>query len=102
MILVRTTIQGKFGAGGAIAKNLVASTKDFAKDVPGAQGFRVLTDLSGGFDRVILESVTDSLATWEQARAAIFSHPRFQESMAATYELSAGGNTEFFTIEAVW
>jgi hypothetical protein len=102
MILVRTTIQGKFGAGGAIATELATSTKEIGEGIPGAKSFRILTDLSGGFDRAILEVVTDSLASWEQARAAIFAHPKFQQAMAATYEMAAGGSTEFFTIEAEW
>lgn len=102
MILVRTTLNGKFGTGGRLAKELSESTRDISRDIPGAKSFRILTDLSGPFDRAIIEVVTDSLATWETARAALFSHPRFQQSMGVTYELTAGGNVEFFTIEGQW
>lgn len=102
MIVVRTTLQGKFGTGGRLAKELADSSKEMSRDIPGAKSFRILTDLTGTFDTAIIEVVTDSLASWETARGALFSHPRFQQAMAATYELADSGNVQIFTIEAEW
>lgn len=64
------------------------------------QKWRVLTDLSGPFDTVVLEVEAESLAAHEQARAELFASPEFQASMGRTAPLMAGGRNEFYTLEA--
>jgi MOSC domain-containing protein YiiM len=99
MILVRTLLQGKFGTGGQLAAEMKEENTKLAKEL-GLQGrWRILTDLSGGFDRVIFEVAVESLAEWERQRAALFSHPSFGEMMQRTAGMIEGGATEFFTIE---
>ena len=62
--------------------------------------WRVLTDLSGPFDTVVLEVETDSLATWERARREMFASPEFQADFARGAELMVSGRNELYTIEA--
>ena len=62
--------------------------------------WRVLTDLSGQFDTVILEFEAESLAEWETMRAQLFSRPEFRNSFARTADLVSTGRNELYTIEA--
>ncbi len=62
--------------------------------------FRVLTDLSGDFDTVVLEGVHESLAAWEQFRASLFASPEFQNSDDRSDEFIVSGRQEYFAIEA--
>jgi hypothetical protein len=102
MILVRTIFQAKFGKGGELAQAMAGGMRDPSTPTPsGAQGWRLLTDLSSGpFDTVVLEGVWESLAAWEQARVQMFSDPSFQEGMRGTAELIESGRSELYTIEA--
>jgi hypothetical protein len=104
MIVVRTVMQGKFGQGGRLAAGFIESNRkmmdEMSKVMGGPRRWRVLTDLSGPFDNVVMEVEVESLAEWEKARAALFSLPTFQESMRATSELVEGGGSEFWTVEA--
>jgi hypothetical protein len=99
MILVRTVLQGKFGMGGQLAAAMREGNAQLAGEVGLTGPWRVLSDLSGGFDRVVLEVTVESLAEWERQRAALFSHPAFGEMMARTAEMIQGGYNEYFTIE---
>ena len=97
MIVVRTVIQAKFGKAAELAR-LSAEMNREVGEWPGA--WRVLTDLSGPFDTVVLEIEVESLAAWEQARSQLFSQPAFQAAFSRIQELAEGGSTEYFTLEA--
>jgi hypothetical protein len=62
--------------------------------------WRLLTDLSGAFDTVVLEIEAESLAEWERARGVLFGLPQFRESMAQTQALVVAGRNELWTVEA--
>jgi hypothetical protein len=62
--------------------------------------WRVLTDLSGAFDTVVLEVEAESLAEWDRARGVLFQSPAFQESMAQMQDLIISGRNECWTVEA--
>ena len=58
---------------------------------PGApQGGRILTDLSGRFFKLVVESEFESLAAWEAWRSTMFSDPAFAEMFAKISELCEG------------
>jgi hypothetical protein len=98
MILVRNIFQAKFGKGGELAQAMVQSMQQSAGQ---AGRWRVLTDLtSGPYDTVVLEGEANSLAEWEQQRAAMFADPSFGEGMAQTADLIQSGRAELYTIEA--
>lgn len=99
MILVRTVLQGKFGTGGQLAAAMKEGNAKIGRDIGLTNRWRVLTDLSGGFDRVVLEIQVESMAEWERQRVALFSHPAFGELMGRTAGMIDGGYNEFYTIE---
>jgi hypothetical protein len=100
MILVRTVFQAAFGKGGELAAAMRASSDQMADDFGSGNRWRLLTDLSGPFDTVVLEVEMESLAAWERMRAEMFARPDFQESMAQTQGLIVSGRNELLTIEA--
>jgi hypothetical protein len=97
MILVRNIFQARFGRAGEVAKAMKESSKALGEIYGG--NARILTDLSGQFDTVVLEIEVDSLAKWERTRLEVFSRPEFREGFARTAELITGGRSEIFTIE---
>jgi hypothetical protein len=101
MVLVRIVIQAQPRQAGEIAnlykENLGTVKKMWGQDLP----VRILTDLSGPFDTVVLEITVDRLATWEKIRANMFASPEFAEAIERNPSVSyQSGRTEFYTIEA--
>jgi hypothetical protein len=100
MVVMRQVFQATFGQGGTLAAAMAA---ELARMMPGMatpRTWRVLTDLSGPFDTVVLEIEAESLAAHEQGRAEMFASEAFRESIGRTAHLMASGRNEFFTIEA--
>lgn len=93
MILVRVTFQAQFGKAG----ELVALLK---LEPPQDIGGRVLTDLSGPFDTVVLETVVESIDDYFRQLQEMFANQEMSESMRQAYGLIASGTREFYTIEA--
>jgi hypothetical protein len=60
---------------------------------------RILTDLSGPMNTMVLESRHASLAAYEQWRAALFQSSEFSGSMDAMNTWLESGSTEYYTIE---
>jgi len=100
VILVRQVFQAKFGRGGALAAAMTESSAAIAQRISSGGRWRVLTDLSGAFDTVVLEIESESLAAWEQQRAQLFQLPELQEAIVRYVELIASGRNELYTIEA--
>ena len=103
MIVVRNVFQAKVGRAGELARAMAESMRG-ARETLGAEGgpsaWRVLTDLSGPFDTVVLEVEGESLAGWERARSEMFASPEFQENFTRTAELMVSGRSELYTLEA--
>ena len=97
MILVRMTFQAKFGKAGELANQFKTATRQMSELYGGRS--RVLTDLSGQFDTVVLEIEAENLAQWERNRPQMFASPEFRESFGRTSELIQSGKAEFYTIE---
>lgn len=100
MILVRTVMQARFGKGGELAAHFVETNRRLMAELSVQRPWRILTDLSGPFDTVVLEVEAESLAEWERVRGELFRAPAFQDSMARSQDLIASGRNEVFTIEA--
>ncbi len=104
MIIVRTVMQGHFGKGGDLAAHMAQTNRQIAEAMAAHMGgprrWRVMSDLIGGFDRVVFEVELENLAEWEQSRSVLFGLPAFQESMARGAELIASGQNELWKIEA--
>ena len=100
MIVVRTVMQAKFGRGGELAAQFAEGNRRMMEEIGVQRRWRVLTDLSGTFDTVVLEVEAENLAEWERVRAALFQAQSFRESMARSQELIEAGRNELYTIEA--
>ena len=104
MIIVRTVFQGSYGKGGELAAAQTAAAKQFIAEIGGNHRWKVMTDLSGPFDTVVMEVEVASLAEWESLRSRLFASAAFREAMAAslaaTHALTVSGRTEYWTVEA--
>jgi hypothetical protein len=62
---------------------------------------RILTDLSGRFFKMVVETDHDSLAAWEEWRAKMFSSGGASEDTTDPMrELVEWGQQEFYTLES--
>jgi len=100
MILVRFVFQARYNQA-VPTVNMFKQSEGMMDKAAGRKiHSRILTDLSGQFNTVVLESVFESLAEWERVRAKMFSSPEFQEGGGGDDKLIESGRTEFWTIEA--
>lgn len=95
MIVVRGVFQAKYGKGG----DLVALFKDARQKWPKGYADRILTDASGRFFTVVVETDVESLAEWERRSAEFFALPEFGDWFARMTPLVRSGSREFYNIE---
>ncbi len=95
MMLVRGVFQAKYGKGG----DLVALFKEARQKWPQGYADRILTDVSGPFFTVVVETKVESLAEWERRTAEIFAVPEFGDWFARMTPLVESGHREFYNIE---
>ncbi len=93
MILVRVVFQARQGK----IKQLVEWMKQATHDAP--EQPRILTDLSGPMNTMVLEARHASLAAYEQWRAEFFQTHVFQEGETPITAMVESGSNEFYTIE---
>lgn len=96
MILVRVTFQAAYGKAGEIVELLKA---DMPGDERGWKG-RLLTDLTGAFDTVVMETEIESIDEYFTRLREIFADEREMESLNRVATMIESGHREFFTIEA--
>lgn len=92
--------QAAAGRGGELAALFVESAAVMQEAVGTPRPWRVLTDLSGPFDTVVLEIEAESLGTHEETRPRLFASQAFRESMARSQGMIVSGRNEFYTLEA--
>jgi hypothetical protein len=97
MIVDRSVFQAKSGK----ADELVALFKEVGDKVTWARNrtWRVLTDRSGPFDTVVLETEWESLGEWEKNFAQMFSDPELRDILARSAPLVESGRREFYNVE---
>jgi hypothetical protein len=100
MIVVRSVLQAAFGRGGELAAIFAETNPKVMAELGVSRTWRVLTDLTGTFDTVILEVEAESLAEWEQVRGRIFGATAFREMMGRTQAMVVSGRNEVYTVEA--
>ena len=93
MILHRVVMHAKQGT----VTQMVARMKEMTKDMPNRP--RILTDLSGPFNTVVLESKFENLAAYEIWRNEFFSSEQFQDESGERDDSLESGVNEFYTIE---
>jgi hypothetical protein len=94
VIIIRDVFEAKYGKG----DELVALVKEGRS--PFGYGNRVLTDLSGRFFTVVVETEADSLAHFEQLRTQWFSKPDFAGWFARMEPMVRSGRREFYNVES--
>ena len=103
MILVRDVFQAKYGKGDELVAVFKEAFERYASRAPehaGRHRVRLLTDLSGPFFTVIIETVVESLADWERGAAESLAHPEFGAWFARMAALVESGRREFYRLEA--
>lgn len=96
MILVRDIFQLKFGKGKeakALWREGAAIENKFGYNVR-----RVLTDLTGSYYTLVMESIFESLADYEKALKRAFSTEEWGEWYQKFIPLVESGRREIFTI----
>jgi len=93
MIVVRNTFVCKPGN----ASKLAAVLKDAASVAPIGKA-RILTDMTGEFNRVVLEYEAEDFAGFEATMKEYRSNPAFAEKMKGYTELYLTGTREIFLI----
>jgi hypothetical protein len=95
MMLVRDVFQARYGKGG----ELVALFKEARQKWPNYAS-RILTDASGPFFTVVVETEVGNLAEWEKLITTVFGLPEFSDWFARMMPLVESGSREFYNIEA--
>ena len=97
MILVRTELQCEAGGAQAMVDNFKAMTGAFeGQDV--IKSSRILTDLSGTFDTVVVESEIESIDAYFALLQAAFANQDSQANVGANAYRT--GTRTFYTVEA--
>jgi len=94
MIVVRNCFVAKPGN----ASKLAALFKEAAVLAPGLARYRVLTDLTGDFNRVFLEYEAENLAGFEAQMRDYETNQAFREKMKGYTDLYATGSREILQI----
>ena len=98
MILVRQVFQAKYGRGDELVSLFREFNKRMAAEEAGYPGFRILTDASGQFFRVVTEVELENFAEWEDKFSASMAKPWIGEWFSKTADLVDTGSREFFNI----
>lgn len=93
MIIVRNCFTAKPGQGSKLAAQL----KDAAAS-SSLKGFRVLTDVTGEFNRVVLEYEAQSVAEFEERMRDYMTNEAFRAKMKGYTELWATGYREILSV----
>jgi hypothetical protein len=102
MIVVRTEFQCNPGG----VKEFVEGFKAMAEQTNGQDVIkrsRIMTDLSGSFDTVVVESDIESIDAYFAMLQAAFADPEFQADQSRVTLLAyRGGQRTFYTLEATY
>jgi len=93
VFVIRNTFIAKPGSASKLAAQLKEAVAAF--EMPGG---RVMTDISGDFNRVIMEHTADSLAEFEKRMQETMGSPMYREKMAGYTELWITGSREILRV----
>lgn len=104
MIVVRTELQCKWGCVQEVLERTKAGFEQLGGQATAIKRTRVLTDLSGSHDTVILESEVESLDAYFAMLKALFASPEFKAMAEARGDDHPyqSGVRNFYTIEATY
>jgi hypothetical protein len=93
MFVVRNTFVAKPGCASKLAAQLKEAVVAF--QMPGA---RVMSDVTGDFNRVIMEHTAESLEEFEKRMQETMGSPLYRERMAGYTELWITGSREVLRV----
>jgi len=93
MFVIRNTFVAKPACASKLAAQLKEAVAAF--QMPGG---RVLTDVTGDFNRVIMEQTADSMAEFEKRMQDVMGSPLYRERMAGYTELWITGSREILRV----
>jgi hypothetical protein len=93
MFIIRNTFIAKPGCAGKLAAQFKEAVAAF--QMPGA---RVMTDMTGNLNTVIMEYTAESLAEFEKRIQEIIGSPAYRERMAGYTELWITGSREILRV----
>ena len=94
MIVVRNCFVAKRGQASKLAKQI----KEAASAAQGLTRYRVLTDLTGDFNRVILEYEAENVGEFEQRMRDYATNQAFRDKMQGYTDLYVTGSREILQI----
>jgi hypothetical protein len=62
--------------------------------------YRLLTDLTGPYFKIVLDATFEDLGAWQKWRSEVFRTSDFAELASRMADLVDSGTAEFFTLEA--
>ncbi len=101
MILARAVFQAKFGKANDLVAVFKAMNQGMVAELMESLQPRILTDISGPFDTVVLETTHESLAALEEFRKALFAESDASEEPSPIANLIVSGRNEYYTIEQI-
>jgi len=93
MIVVRNTFTAKPGQASTLAKHL----KEMAK-FGGLPKFRILTDMTGDFNSVVMEFQVESLAALEEFHQKYMTDPKIREKSKGYTDLWTSGSRTLYQV----
>ena len=93
MFVIRNTFVAKPGSASKLAAQHKEAVAAF--QMPGA---RVMTDITGDFNRVIMEHTAESLEEFEKRMQETMGSPMYRERMAGYTELWITGSREVLRV----
>jgi hypothetical protein len=93
MFVIRNTFVAKPGCASKLAAQLKEAVAAF--QMPGG---RVLSDVTGDFNRVIMEHTAESLEEFEKRMQETMGSPMYRERMAGYTELWITGSREILRV----
>ena len=93
MLVIREIFVAKPGMASKLAKQF----KEMTADMPG-QKTRVMTDMVGNYNTVIMEMEIESLAAFEKEMEKYSKAPKQEKEMASHTEMYLTGKREIFRL----
>ena len=105
MIIVRTEIQCKWGRAGEALESAKASYERVSGQLSAVKRVRLLTDMSGSHDTIVVEAEIESMDAYFAMLDAMFASPEHQamqaERLSGDHPHASAART-FYKVEAVY
>jgi hypothetical protein len=105
MIIVRTETRCKWGRADEVLASMKATYEQMQGQLPAVKGVRLLTDMSGAHDTIVIEAEIESMDAYFAMLDAIFASPEHQARQAEILKkdpATVSAERTFYKVEAVY